>query len=236
MTASGLHVHESQWRQRRIRHPESPALIRIVLSRRDDQPLAMRWLVGRQRAPLAVLRPLLADMVTADAKVPDRLRHTAKPGRRRVVQPDNAFDRRNLLEGRFGWPGALGDRLVELRGFHQVQGEQLGLEGGDGMEKCQATGRRNAGEVDFQESGVAPSKCGLRRLESMYANTSSFANAPRLAVSVSAMLTAMFGWRTASNRHKLAFFQTNQWNDNRIGRRLVRKKMRGQTHFAWRNL
>lgn len=125
--------------------------------KRHNNLLVVVDVVSRKGATLAVLEPFFADLVAADMEVPDVFRDAAEAFGLGLVGPDGLVRVRDLLYFRVFATDPLGDMLVQLRRFHQVQGDEFATEFDQGAEEVEVGCQRQARKVDFQELGVASS-------------------------------------------------------------------------------
>ena len=100
----------------------------------DDDLLVVGNVRLRERPAFAVLEPLLADLVAADAEVPHALANSLEAGGLGLVDPDSVLGPRDLFD--LGIPTAdeLGDGLGELGRFEQVHGGEFAAEAGQRAE------------------------------------------------------------------------------------------------------
>ena len=84
----------------------------------DDDAVVVVDVVGGEGAALAVLEPLIADLVAADVEVPDVFRDAAKAVLLRFVEPNGVIGPTDFLDHGRGGAGVGGEVLIEFGGFH----------------------------------------------------------------------------------------------------------------------
>ena len=122
-----------------------------------------------QGAAFAVFEPFLTDLVAADVEVPDGLGDALEPAAAgglersflggRGVEPDGVVRPANASD-LLGPADELGDWLVELGRFQQVQGGELAAETGKRAEQLQVSGQWQAREINLQKLRVAAPVAG----------------------------------------------------------------------------
>ena len=125
----------------------------------NDNLLVVLDVFGTKLATFTVFEPFVADLVAADVEVPDGFGDLGE-GVALFVDDDVAVDefwlsRINHTIAAVVDEFRLGFFLGELRGFHQVQLHEFFAEGGELGEQGVVACEWDAGEVDFEEVGVA---------------------------------------------------------------------------------
>ena len=115
----------------------------------DDDLLVVDDVVLGERAALAVLEPLLADLVATDVEVPHVLAHAPQAEGLGLVEPDGVLGPGDFLDLGVPAPCEFRDRLGELRRFQQVQRGEFATEPSQRVEQPQVSGQWQARKIDL---------------------------------------------------------------------------------------